>query len=155
MWWAMARRSRIEALTGFFTALNYSDGMGALYGDLLAGWARVSDQPFNAFVDVYRPNKWGSWGALRHLGDDNPRWRGAGKGLRRVLSLIIPASNEEAWIGACLAAVAASDPVPGGLRGDRGGQWLPRSHGRGGARVCGAAAGLQVLDEPVGSKPGR
>ncbi|MBK6466112.1 MAG: hypothetical protein IPF96_03920 [Rhodobacter sp.] len=69
-----------EALAGFFIVLNYSDGMGALYGDLLAGWAGLSDQPFNAFVDVYRPNKWGSWGALRHLGDDNPRWRALARG---------------------------------------------------------------------------
>ncbi|MFZ1469527.1 MAG: hypothetical protein WAT09_11205 [Paracoccaceae bacterium] len=70
-------------LTDFYIALNYSAGMGALYGDLLAGWARVSDQPFNAFVDVYRPNKWGSWGALRHLGDDNPRWATLAKGCSR------------------------------------------------------------------------
>ena len=32
-----------------------------------------------------------------------------------MLSLIIPASNEESWIGRCLTAIAASDPVPGGL----------------------------------------
>ena len=67
-------------LEAFFTALNYSEGMGGLYADLLAGWARVSDQPFNAFVDVYTPNKWGSWGALRHLWDDNPRWRALARG---------------------------------------------------------------------------
>ncbi|NPD13881.1 glycosyltransferase [Xinfangfangia sp. D13-10-4-6] len=36
----------------------------------------------------------------------------AGAGL--ALSVIIPASNEEAWIAACLQAVFASDPVPGG-----------------------------------------
>jgi hypothetical protein len=69
-----------QALTEFFTALNFSPEMGALYTDLLAGWARVSDQPFNAFVDVYSPNKWGSWGALRHLWDDNPRWAALAKG---------------------------------------------------------------------------
>jgi len=69
-----------QGVTDFFMELNYADGMGALYGDLLAGWARVSDQPFNAFVDVYRPNKWGSWGALRHLGDANPRWDTLAKG---------------------------------------------------------------------------
>lgn len=67
-------------LTDFFIALNFSPEMGALYADLLAGWTRVSDQPFNAFVDVYRPNKWGSWGALRHLWDDNPRWTALAKG---------------------------------------------------------------------------
>lgn len=26
------------------------------------------------FVDVAPPSRWGSWGALRHLGDMNPRW---------------------------------------------------------------------------------
>ena len=67
-------------LEAFFLALNYSDGMGGLYADALAGWARVSDQPFNAFVDVYRPNKWGSWGALRHLWDVNPRWQALAEG---------------------------------------------------------------------------
>ncbi|MEZ5798174.1 MAG: hypothetical protein R3D63_12245 [Paracoccaceae bacterium] len=69
-----------EALTEFFIALNFSDGMGALYGELLAGWGRISDQPFNAFVDVYRPNKWGSWGAMRHLWDNNPRWAALARG---------------------------------------------------------------------------
>jgi hypothetical protein len=69
-----------EVLTGFYTTLNFSPQMGALYGELLAGWAAVSDQPFNAFVDVYRPNKWGSWGALRHLWDENPRWLALAKG---------------------------------------------------------------------------
>jgi len=32
-----------------------------------------------------------------------------------VLSVIIPAANEERWIGGCLAALFASDPVPGGV----------------------------------------
>ncbi len=68
------------ALTAFFNHLNYSPEMGALYGDLLAGWAAVSDAPFNAFVDVATPDKWGSWGALRHLGDDSPRWRSLATG---------------------------------------------------------------------------
>ena len=67
-------------LSSFFEELNYSSEMGALYAELLAGWRLISDQPFNAFVDVYRPGKWGSWGALRHLGDDNPRWQALAKG---------------------------------------------------------------------------
>lgn len=67
-------------LTEFFTTLNFSAGMGGLYGELLTGWAGLTDQPFNAFVDVYRPNKWGSWGALRHLGDENPRWLALARG---------------------------------------------------------------------------
>ena len=68
------------ALTGFFTRLNYSPQMGALYAELLRAWSGISDAPFNAFVDVLQPSKWGSWGALRHLGDDNPRWRALAAG---------------------------------------------------------------------------
>jgi hypothetical protein len=62
-------------LTEFFTQLNYSPEMAALYGELLSGWAKLTDAPFNAFVDVLKADKWGSWGALRHLTDDNPRWQ--------------------------------------------------------------------------------
>ncbi|WP_426033783.1 hypothetical protein [Cypionkella sp. TWP1-2-1b2] len=69
-----------EELTAFFTHFNFTPEMGGLYAELLAGWQLISDQPFNAFVDVYRPGKWGSWGALRHLGDSNPRWDALAKG---------------------------------------------------------------------------
>ncbi|MFC3183113.1 hypothetical protein [Cypionkella sinensis] len=69
-----------EELTAFFTHLNFTPEMGALYAELLAGWQLISDQPFNAFVDIYHPVKWGSWGALRHLGDNNPRWDALAKG---------------------------------------------------------------------------
>lgn len=71
-----------EQLTAYFTHLNFSSEMGALYAELLAGWQQISDQPFNAFVDVYRPSKYGSWGALRHLGDDNPRWQALARGCK-------------------------------------------------------------------------
>ncbi|MDZ4308991.1 MAG: hypothetical protein U1A24_00325 [Cypionkella sp.] len=69
-----------EELTAFFTHLNFTPEMGALYAELLAGWQMITEAPFNAFVDVYRPGKWGSWGALRHLGDSNPRWDALAKG---------------------------------------------------------------------------
>lgn len=69
-----------EELTEFFNQLNYSSEMGQIYSELLSGWAMISEQPFNAFVDVYSPGKWGSWGALRHLGDDSPRWQALAKG---------------------------------------------------------------------------
>jgi hypothetical protein len=61
-------------LTAFFQALNYAPQMGALYTTLLEGWKALGGQLFNAYSDVYAPTKWGSWGALRHLDDDNPRW---------------------------------------------------------------------------------
>jgi hypothetical protein len=68
------------ALTAFFQAFNYSPQMAGLYADLLTGWSRLTDAPFNAFVDVSAPSKFGSWGALRHLTDDNPRWQALADG---------------------------------------------------------------------------
>jgi len=64
-----------EELTAFFVHLSYTPEVGALVADLLAGWAAVSDEPFTAYLDVLAPSRWGSWGGLRHLEDDNPRWR--------------------------------------------------------------------------------
>ena len=69
-----------EEITAFFNHLNYTPEMGELYADLMSGWARVTDAPFNAFVDVYAPGKWGSWGGMRHLTDENPRWLALAKG---------------------------------------------------------------------------
>ncbi len=69
-----------QALTDFFTYLNFTPQMGTLYTQMMQGWHLQSEAPFNAFVDVYHPGKWGSWGALRHLGDDNPRWEALAKG---------------------------------------------------------------------------
>jgi len=63
------------ALTAFFIHFNYTPEMGALYGELLDGWTALGGELFNAYNDVYNPSRWGSWGARRHLGDDNPRWR--------------------------------------------------------------------------------
>lgn len=63
-----------EALTEFFHHFNYTPEMGALYADLMAGWEAVGGQLFTHYSDVYTPTKWGSWGALRFLADDNPRW---------------------------------------------------------------------------------
>ncbi|MFK7753067.1 MAG: hypothetical protein AB8B51_11020 [Sedimentitalea sp.] len=63
-----------NALTAFFVQFNYAPDMGVLYARLLEGWHRLGGQMFTAYSDVYAPNKWGSWGALRYLSDTNPRW---------------------------------------------------------------------------------
>lgn len=63
-----------EDLTAFFTQFNYSAEMGDLYDVLLAEWRQAGGTVFNAFVDVSLPSKWGSWGALRYLDDNNPRF---------------------------------------------------------------------------------
>ena len=62
------------ALTDFLIHLNYTPQMGALYTTLLEGWRAVGGQLFNVYSDVYNPTKWGAWGALRYLTDENPRW---------------------------------------------------------------------------------
>lgn len=61
-------------LAAFFQHLNYTPEMGMLYAALLTGWDASGGRLFNAYADVYVPTKWGSWGALRHLDDSNPRW---------------------------------------------------------------------------------
>ncbi|MDQ2066244.1 glycosyltransferase family 2 protein [Xinfangfangia sp. CPCC 101601] len=70
-----------------------------------------------------------------------------------MLSLIIPASNEEAWLGACLAAVAGSEPVPGGFEVivvANGCRDATAEVARG---FKGRLPGLQVLELAEGSKP--
>ncbi|SPF79485.1 hypothetical protein [Pseudoprimorskyibacter insulae] len=63
-----------ERVTAFLTEFSYRPEMGDLYASVLEGWLRVGGTMFNAFVDVAPPSKWGSWGALRHLADETPRW---------------------------------------------------------------------------------
>ncbi|TQF00868.1 MAG: calcium-binding protein [Spiribacter salinus] len=63
-----------EELVDFFTSFNYDSEIGKLYEELLHRWRGVGGTLFNAFVDVAKPTKYGSWGALRHLQDENPRW---------------------------------------------------------------------------------
>ncbi|MFP4273861.1 MAG: calcium-binding protein, partial [Paracoccaceae bacterium] len=66
---------RDDTLTEFFTHFNYTEEMGAIHRELLDRWRDVGGTLFNAFVDVSGPSQWGSWGALRHLYDETPRWR--------------------------------------------------------------------------------
>ncbi|MEO0912359.1 MAG: hypothetical protein AAFY59_05130 [Pseudomonadota bacterium] len=63
-----------QTLTEFFNHFNYTIEMAELYSILLEGWQAAGGTLFNAFVDVSDPSQYGSWGALRHLDDDNPRW---------------------------------------------------------------------------------
>lgn len=73
----VGRGDRVDdaALTDFFIHFNFTPQMGVLYDRLLAGWQDLEAGVFMAYSDVYAPTKWGSWGALRHLDDDNPRWQ--------------------------------------------------------------------------------
>lgn len=62
-----------ERLVEFLNAFNYSNEMGELYTDAITSWRSAGGEEFNVFVDVAPESKWGSWGALRHLNDQNPK----------------------------------------------------------------------------------
>ncbi|MCB1388600.1 MAG: hypothetical protein KDK12_05565 [Rhodobacteraceae bacterium] len=61
-------------LVAFFEALNYSEAMGRVYGELVRGWQALTPSPFVAYMDIGKPSIWGAWGHLRHLDDSTPRW---------------------------------------------------------------------------------
>ena len=63
-----------EQLIEYFKHFNYSQQMANIYTAVLNGWKASGGTLFNAFVDVSIPSQYGSWGALRHLDDDNLRW---------------------------------------------------------------------------------
>lgn len=73
-----------------------------------------------------------------------------------MLSVIIPASNESDWIGACLAALFRSDPVPGGAEAivvANGCHDDTADRARGSTGLAQAAGwGLTVIDRAEGGK---
>lgn len=79
-------------------------------------------------------------------------------GERAALSVILPASNEEAWLGDCLAALFASDPVAGGAEaivvanGCRDGTADVARRSAGAAQSAGW--GLRVIERAEGGKIG-
>lgn len=74
-----------------------------------------------------------------------------------MLSVILPSSNEEAYIGACLTALFASDPVPGGAEVvvvANGCRDATATRAQGFSKTAAQAGwGFQVLDLPQGGKP--
>lgn len=62
-----------DRLNAAFSAFSVSPELGPLYQQLLSAWRELGGQGFNAFTDVGKPSKWGSWGHLRHLWDSTPR----------------------------------------------------------------------------------
>jgi glycosyltransferase involved in cell wall biosynthesis len=75
--------------------------------------------------------------------------------MRRLLTIIIPASNEAAFIGPCLAALIASDPVQAQIvvvaNGCRDATAeIARSHA---PAAAARGWGLQVIDRAEGAKP--
>jgi hypothetical protein len=84
-----------ETLSEFFQHLNFTDGMGQLYDELLDGWTDAGGTLFNAFVDVARSSKWGSWGNMRHLLDENPRSQALEEFAAEYEAALASASSED------------------------------------------------------------
>ncbi|SDF31460.1 calcium-binding protein [Limimaricola pyoseonensis] len=64
-----------EAITGLLARYSYTLEMADLLEELHLAWRAAGGGVFTAYLDVARPSRWGSWGALRHLDDDTPRWQ--------------------------------------------------------------------------------
>jgi hypothetical protein len=61
--------------TNLFMSLNRSPQMGDLYRKNFAAWRKAGGTLFMHFVDIAPSSKFGSWGALEHLGQaDSPKW---------------------------------------------------------------------------------
>lgn len=75
---AAAQGALVEdaAVTDFLSEWSYSPAWAAIQGEMLAAWRAAGGTLLMPFVDVAKPSRWGSWGALRHLDDANPRWDG-------------------------------------------------------------------------------
>ena len=62
------------AVSDFMQHFNYSAEVASLYRIVLEAFPQAGGQLYVHYADVQNPTKWGSWGALRHLDDSNPRW---------------------------------------------------------------------------------
>ena len=58
----------------FMSYLNFSQELADIYPDLMAEWAKFGDGGFNAFTDIEKSGTYGSFGHLRHIDDETPRW---------------------------------------------------------------------------------
>ncbi|MGR3501862.1 calcium-binding protein [Pseudaestuariivita sp.] len=124
-----------DRLTAFFEELNYTPEIARIYDTLMAGWLETGGTLFSAFTDVSRTSKWGSWGALRHLDDDNPRWRALER-YNRTASPAYPARAEGTFLhGVTRRGGAEDDRLEGTVESDiliaGAGDDVLVSHGRG------------------------
>ena len=114
----------LAKLTQFYIGFSYSEQIAEVYQAVWDAWAAVSDGPFMQFGDVANPNKYGSWGILRFLGDTNPRasalfdlnansdsWFGDGGGTRYQQGVIKLATSDT---GETLTGTDKDDVLVGG-----------------------------------------
>jgi hypothetical protein len=69
-------RSDDDALTEFFIELNRQPEMYDVYTEMLETWKREDGTLFMHFSDISKPSRWGSWGALEYLEQENsPKYK--------------------------------------------------------------------------------
>lgn len=70
--WGPFRGNLADAvLTDFLIAVNQSPEMGALYEYWLDAWQDAGGELFAHYADVGLPSRYGTWGVLEHLGEQN------------------------------------------------------------------------------------
>lgn len=60
-----------ETLTEFFIAMNRHPRMYDMYQQLLSDWVASGGGLFMNFSDIYKPQKWGSWGVLETVSQEH------------------------------------------------------------------------------------
>ncbi len=91
-----------EILTQFFIELNRQPEMYKLYTDLLGNWQKAGGTLFMHFVDIRRPNKHGSWGALEYV---------AQKGSPKYNALIDFIDHHPCWWKGCSKSSGAKSSI--------------------------------------------
>ena len=134
-----------RTLTEFFTHLNYTEEMGELYQVLLEGWRDAGGTIFNVFVDVYTPNQWGSWGALRGLTDENPRWDAIMTFLAENPAWWGDVRNPGTFIGTWEEGLAINNPGSNGNDSIDGGLGNDTLSGSFGDDIIRGAAGTDII----------
>jgi hypothetical protein len=67
-YWGVENDQQINDL---FIGANKDPRMGQLYQQYLTRWNQIGGGLFVNYTDVATPSKWGSWGAMEHLGNNN------------------------------------------------------------------------------------
>jgi hypothetical protein len=64
-----------DAITDFLAEISHAPEVAALVEALFESWTALGGTQVTAYHDIGWPSRWGSWGALRHIDDDTPRWQ--------------------------------------------------------------------------------
>ena len=64
-----------QRITNLFIAANRDERMYQAYSDYLNGWENAGGSLFRPWLDIGQYSKWGSWGALEHVDqEESPKY---------------------------------------------------------------------------------